>query len=132
MIICEPAHLVPGSTLANLLTSCIPLTPLERAKVLESSEAVEEAYKEVALRGDSEVPANADDVVDFHYVCFVKSHRNNHLYELDGDRKGPVDRGILGADEDVLSDHGLNVVREYIRRENGGNPRFGLLVLGPA
>ncbi len=123
---------MPGSTLANLLTSCVPLAPLERSKVLESSEAIEEAYKDVALQGDSEVPANAEDEVDFHYACFVKSHRNNHLYELDGDRKGPIDRGVLGADEDVLSLDGLNVIREYIQREKGGNPNFSLLVLGPS
>lgn len=110
----------------------MPLTPLPRAKVLENSEAVEEAYKEAALQGDSEVPANAEDEVDFHYVCFVKSHKDNHLYELDGDRKRPIDRGFLRADEDVLSEDGLNVIREYIRRENGGNPNFSLLVLGPA
>lgn len=124
--------IVPGSTLANLLTSCVPLTPIGRSKILESSEAVEEAYKEVALQGDSEVPANAEDEVDYHYVCFVKSHRNNHLYELDGDRKGPIDRGILGADEDVMSHDGLNVIREYLQRENGENPNFSLLALGPA
>lgn len=53
-------------------------------------------YKTVALQGDSEVRANPEDEVDFHYVCFVKSHRNDHLYELDGNRKGPVDWGLLG------------------------------------
>lgn len=110
----------------------MPLAPLARAKALENSKAIEEAYKEVALQGDSKVPANAEDEVDFHYVCFVKSHKDNHLYGLDGDRKGPVDRGVLSADEDVLSDGGVNVIREYIQRENGGNLNFSLLVLGPA
>ena len=37
----------------------------------------------------------AEDEVDFHYVCFVKSSKTGHLYELGGDRKGPVDHGIL-------------------------------------
>lgn len=111
----------------------MPLEPLARAKVLEQSEAVEEAYKEVALQGDSAVPANAEDEVDFHYVCFVKSCKDNRLYELDGDRKGPIDRGLLRADEDLLSREVLlGVIGEYIRRENGGNPNFSLLVLGPA
>lgn len=120
------------SPLADILESCSSLMPIERASVLENSEAIETAYREVALQGDSEVPENAEDEVDYHYVCFVKSQKNQHLYELDGDRKGPIDRGVLEANEDVMAENGLNVIREYIQRENGGNPNFSLLVLGPA
>lgn len=77
------------------------------------------------------MPANAWDEVDFHYVCFVRSNKDKHLYEMDGDRKGPVDRGALGPDEDVLSETVLAIVREYLQRENGENLNFGLLVLAP-
>jgi ubiquitin carboxyl-terminal hydrolase L3 len=67
--------------------------------------------------------------VDYHFVCFVKSHRNGHLYELDGDRKGPIDRGlVLASEEDMLASGGLSVVREYIEREKG-SCAFGLMAL---
>ena len=47
-------------------------------------------------------------------ACFVTSHRNGHLYEVDGDRKGPLDRGaILGWEEDVLGVGGLSIVRNF-------------------
>lgn len=85
----------------------------------------------VALQGDSEVPANPEDDVDYHYVCFVKSHIDGHLYEMDGDRKGPVDRGPLSPFEDVLAERGLNVIREFIQREEGKDTNFSLLVLAP-
>jgi ubiquitin carboxyl-terminal hydrolase L3 len=78
------------------------------------------------------VPTNPENEVDFHYVCFVKSHKDGHLYEMDGDRKGPVDRGLLGSDEDVLDEHSLSVIREFIQREDGGDMNFSLLVLAPA
>ena len=63
----------------------------------------------------------AEDEVDFHYVCFVKSSKTGHLYELDGDRKGPVDHGILQMDEDILSGGALSIIQKFISRENEQN-----------
>ena len=123
--------LVPGSHLHRLLGKCQQLGPLDRAEVLEEDTELESAYTMVATRGSSEVPANAEDEVDFHYVCFVKSNKNGHLYELDGDRKGPKDRGLLEPNDDVLSEAGRNAVQEFIQREQGQNSNFSLLVLAP-
>ena len=85
-------------------------TPQERTLVLENSRKLEDAHKSAAVPGDSKVPDSAEDEVDFHYVCFVKSHKSGWLYELDGDRKGPVHREhFLGPGEDVLAQGGLDV-----------------------
>lgn len=100
--------------------------------MLEDDAELESAYRMVALQGDSEVPQNPEDEVDFHYVCFVRSHRDGHLYEMDGDREGPVDRGSLAAEEDVLAERSLNVIRDFMKREDGLNASFNLLVLAPA
>ncbi len=127
-----PLLSVPESHLSRLLERCRPLKPLDRAQMLEDDVELESAYRMVALQGDSEVPENPEDEVDFHYVCFVRSHKDGHLYEMDGDRKGPVDRRSLESDEDVLAEQSLNVVQEFIQRENGGNANFSLLVLAPA
>lgn len=89
-------------------------------------------YRSVALQGDSKVPTSAETEVDFHYVCLVKSQEDGHLYEMDGDRKGPVDRGIVGPGQDVLGEGALATVRQFIEREDGGNANFSLLVLAPA
>lgn len=125
------ATLVPGSHLHRLLEKCEPLEPLECAEVLENDIELELAYKAVATRGSSEVPENPEDEVDFHYVCFVKSNKNDHLYELDGDRKGPKDRGPLEPNDDVLSECGRNAIKEFIQREKNQNSYFSLLVLAP-
>lgn len=119
----------PESTMPRVLSSCIPLIPAERAKIIEDSKEIDSAYRSVALRGDSEVPENADDEVDFHYVCLVKSSKTGHLYELDGDRKRPVDHGPLEGGGDVLSEEALKVVRKHISREQGANVNFGVLAL---
>ncbi|UPK92771.1 hypothetical protein LCI18_003706 [Fusarium solani-melongenae] len=122
--------IVPKSHLASLLTSVEPLKYLDRAAVLEEDEQLESIYKTVALQGDTEAPENAEDEVDFHYVCFAKSHRNGHLYELDGDRKGPIDRCALDQGDDVLSERALGVISEFIRGV-GKELGFSLLALAP-
>jgi len=123
--------ILSDSHLSRLLASCSTLRPMDRALVLENDAELESAYMSVALQGDSKVPENAEDEVDFHYICFVKSHKDGHLYEMDGDLKGPVDRGPLGIDEDVLAERGLSVIREFVKREDDGSGNFSLLVLAP-
>jgi ubiquitin carboxyl-terminal hydrolase L3 len=124
-------HLEPDSNLAKLIKDAIPLKPVERAELLYESEALESAHQAAASGGDTAAPA-ADSDVDLHYVCFVKSEKN-HLWELDGRRKGPLNRGELAPDEDVLSDKALELgVRSFLKREaeaGGGELRFSLITL---
>ncbi|KAH7394960.1 hypothetical protein DE146DRAFT_66447 [Phaeosphaeria sp. MPI-PUGE-AT-0046c] len=125
------SNIAPDSNLAKLLNDAIPLKPVERADLLYDSEALESAHQAAASGGDTSAPA-AEDNVDLHYVCFVKS-QNNHLWELDGRRKGPLNRGALSPDEDVLSEKALDLgVRSFLKREaaaGGGDLRFSLITL---
>ncbi|KAF6809304.1 ubiquitin carboxyl-terminal hydrolase [Colletotrichum sojae] len=121
--------LKPGSLLDTLLSITAPMDPAQAAMVLESSTELEEAYASIATKGDTAAPASAEDEVNFHYICFVKSPDTGHLYELDGDRKGPVDRGI--PDEELrvdLGDRSLDVVRDFIAK-GGDNIGFSLMAL---
>ena len=126
--------IAPNSSLAKLLNDAINLKPADRADLLYESQALESAHQAAASGGDTAAPA-AEDNVDLHYVCFVKSS-NNRLWEMDGRRKGPLDRGLLTADEDVLSDNALDMgVRSFLRREaeaGGGDLRFSLIALSPS
>lgn len=124
----------PNTNLSKLLADAIPLKPAARAELLYESQALESAHQSAASGGQTAAPA-AEDSIDLHYVCFVKSE-NGHLWEMDGRRKGPINRGSLDADEDVLSDKALDLgVRSFLKREaeaGGGDLRFSLIVLGPA
>lgn len=95
LIVRKLTSLVPNSHLSRLLAVCAPLSQSGRARVIEEDVDLEAVYKSVAQKGDSEVPQSPEDVVDFHYVCFVKSHTNGRLYEVDGDKQEPVDMGTL-------------------------------------
>ncbi|KAF1362785.1 cysteine proteinase [Lizonia empirigonia] len=125
------SNIQPGSSLAQLINDAIPLKPADRADLLYESEALESAHQSAAGGGDTSAPA-AEDNVDLHYVCFVKSGDNN-LWELDGRRKGPLNRGKLSSDEDVLSEKALDLgVRSFLKRESeagGGDLRFSLITL---
>ena len=125
------SQIQPGSDLANLLKEAVPLQPEDRAVLLEETDSLEKAHQAAAVTGDTKAPdAQAD--VDLHYVAFVKSEKNGHLFELDGRRKGPLDRGELEADEDVLSENALDKgVRAFMERE-AGDPRFSLIALAQA
>ena len=127
-------HIEKDSDLAKLLADAIPLKPQQRADLLYDSQALESAHAGAASTGDTAAPA-ADDNVDLHFVCFVKTE-DNHLWELDGRRKGPLDRGELPSGEDVLGDKALELgVRAFLKREaaaGGGDLRFSLIVLAPS
>ncbi|KAI1423022.1 ubiquitin carboxyl-terminal hydrolase, family 1 [Xylaria sp. FL1777] len=119
----------PSSFIARLIRDCISLPPRDRASAIEDSYELEVAYSSVARQGGSAVPNNAEDEVDFHYVCFVRSSQNNHLYELDGDRHGPIDTGvILEPEDDLLSKNVVGFVRQYIE-QGKRNANYGLMAL---
>ncbi|KXH28335.1 ubiquitin carboxyl-terminal hydrolase, family 1 [Colletotrichum salicis] len=121
--------LTPGSLLDNLLSITAPMDPAQAAMVLEGSQELEDAYAAIATKGDTAAPQSAEDEVYFHYICFVKSPDTGHLYELDGDRKGPVDRGVPDEEEKVdLGPKSVDIVRKFIQ-QGGENTGFSLLAL---
>jgi ubiquitin carboxyl-terminal hydrolase L3 len=116
-----------GSTLDELVQSSIPLAPVDRARVIEKTPELATAHKDAASQGDTSAP-DAEDNVDLHYVCFVKG-TDGALYELDGRRRGPIKRGELADDEDVLSSKGLSMgALRFLERE-GADLRFSAVAL---
>lgn len=118
----------PGSVLDTLFSITAPMNPAQAAMVLETSKELEAAYDSVAKQGSTVAPP-AEDEVNHHYICFVKSPDTGHLFELDGDRKGPVDRGVIDEDQRVdLGPKSLELVREYIKMGEG-DANFSLMAL---
>ncbi|RMZ84689.1 hypothetical protein DV737_g941, partial [Chaetothyriales sp. CBS 132003] len=126
-------QIVEGSGLDTLLKQAIPLKPDERADLLYNSKTLEAAHATAAARGDSTAP-DARATIDLHFVAFVKD-KNGNLWELDGRRKGPLNRGKLEPDEDVISTKGQELgVSAFLKREEagGGELRFSVVMLGPS
>ncbi|KAI0869246.1 putative ubiquitin carboxyl-terminal hydrolase [Hypoxylon argillaceum] len=115
--------------LSTLLAASIPLAPTARSALLEQTPALATAHHEAASAGQTPAP-DAQDDVDLHYVCFVKTDdADGTLWELDGRRKGPIARGTLGPDEDVLSDKALLWGPLKFLERSGGDLRFSCVAL---
>ncbi|KAI0432756.1 putative ubiquitin carboxyl-terminal hydrolase [Xylaria sp. FL1042] len=113
--------------LSTLLAQSIPLPPPERSALLEKTPALATAHHEAASQGQTTAP-DAQDDVDLHYVCFVKTD-DGILWELDGRRRGPIARGKLAADEDVLSEKALLWGPLKFLERGGGDMRFSCVAL---
>jgi ubiquitin carboxyl-terminal hydrolase L3 len=129
-------HISKGSFLENLRKDVLPLGMEERAQHLYDSEEFEHAHQSVASLGDTAPPsASEGDKLGQHFVAFVKGD-DGHLWELEGGRKGPLDRGLLGEDEDVLSPRaielGLGRIIKMEEESGGGDLRFSATALSKA
>ncbi|KAI3337929.1 putative ubiquitin carboxyl-terminal hydrolase [Ustulina deusta] len=113
--------------LSTLLSQSIPLAPTQRSALLEQTPALATAHHEAASKGQTVAP-DAEDDVDLHYVCFVKTD-DGTLWELDGRRKGPIARGQLATDEDVLSEKALLWGPLKFLERGGGDMRFSCVAL---
>lgn len=98
--------------------------PADRANYLQNSPELDLIYRNAALSGSSEPPA-ADADIDHHYICLVR-HLGS-LYELDGDRNGPIYRVNVEDDKDILSERGFNILKMYMNSCPEGS--FSLLAL---
>ena len=92
----------------------------KRADLLYNSEPFELAHKSVEQAGDSAADPTGEREGG-HFVSFVKS--GGKLWELEGSRMGPLERGSLADDEDVLSPRALDMgIKRIIKlnAEGGG------------
>ena len=120
--------ITPASDLDELLKECTPLKPLPRANVLYNSEKLEKAHMTSAYKGDTIAPSS-EEPNGYHFIGFVKSSKDGHLYELEGSWNGPIDRGALQDGEDVMSERALDAgIRRYVNAAEG-NLEFSMVAL---
>jgi ubiquitin carboxyl-terminal hydrolase L3 len=120
----------PDSDLATIRNLAIPMDMTKRADMLYNCEPFELAHKSVEQVGDSY--ANPIDGRDGgHFVSFVES--GGKLWELEGSRNGPLERGNLANDEDVLSpralDMGIKRIIKLNMDQGGESLRFSCIAL---
>ena len=124
----ERSKIESGTPFDSFLKQIIPLGPYDRALALESSEEIKAAHHAAAVQGGSEAPAADATDIDHHYICFVRSRKDQRIYEMNGCVKGPIDTGIKQEDEDVLAGGAIGLIKEYIKQA-GDNVGFSLMAL---
>jgi ubiquitin carboxyl-terminal hydrolase L3 len=98
--------------------------------MLHDNVPFEVAHKAVEAVGDTKVIPAAKHLGQ-HFVAYVKA--DGKLWELEGSRKGPLERGVLAYEEDILSpralDLGLKRVFRLQDEADGNDLRFSCLAL---
>lgn len=126
------SHILPDSVLARIRDAAMSLKSSEDcAKLLYDDEEFGLLHQSVAAMGQSSMSVAEDGGFTGHFVAFVKG-ADGHFWELEGDRQGPVDLGVLEAEEDVLSARALamGIGRIMALESNGGTDlRFSCLAL---
>ncbi|OGM40405.1 ubiquitin carboxyl-terminal hydrolase isozyme L3 [Aspergillus bombycis] len=127
------AHLAHGSELAKLRGELLSLAPEDRARVVYEALFLEEAHMDAARGGSSGVPGPEEDN-GFHFLGFVKGS-DGRVWELNGGMPGPLERGVLGDGEDLVSEAGLRLtVGDFVEAarevEGGGYGGLGVSLVG--
>lgn len=125
-------YILPDSTLAKMREKAGPFDMAARAQLLYDSKELEEAHQSVAELGDTIPPSAAEgDRLGQHFVGFVIE--NGKLWELEGGRKGALDRGAVEEGDDALSakavEAGLGRVIKMEEVSGGGDLRFSVIAL---
>ena len=111
-------YVTPGSELDTLLQQAIQLGPTERAQLLYDSKFLEEAHMDAASRGSSAAPSPRDEN-HHHFLAFVQ--KDGQVWELNGGMNGPLLRGTLQDEEDLLSANGLKLtVQDFLTAAEQG------------
>ncbi|KAH7159785.1 hypothetical protein B0J13DRAFT_113025 [Dactylonectria estremocensis] len=126
--------IIPDSPLAKLREEAIPLKLKERAELLSESDTIYEASQAVAVKGDTApLDQDAHEGLGQHFVAFVKG-RDGNLWELEGSRKGPIRRGALTEERDVLSEEALQLGLKRVielQKAKDEDLRFSCIALAP-
>ncbi|GAB7339549.1 hypothetical protein MBLNU457_6159t1 [Dothideomycetes sp. NU457] len=126
-----PSRMItPGSELAKLISKATPLRMKERADLLGEIDSLYELSEAAAVKGDSKVIKD-DGRMGNHYVALVQGN-DGALWELEGSRKGPLNRSHLGEGQDALSDRALEFgIRRLVRLQQGtdDSARFSCIAL---
>ncbi|KAJ8526731.1 hypothetical protein K7X08_029208 [Anisodus acutangulus] len=109
-----------GSILDKFFKSTALMDPMERASFLEKDREMEVAHSVAAAAVCTEVPVNVED----HFICFTCV--DGQLYELDGDRSGPISHGA--STPSTLLQDAAKVIQKMIQK-NPDSMNFNVIAI---
>ncbi|OJJ44984.1 hypothetical protein ASPZODRAFT_70660, partial [Penicilliopsis zonata CBS 506.65] len=124
------AFIQPGSDLEAIRNTAIPLQMTDRAEMLYNNLPFERAHRSVEHSGDTHALPTTQHT-GLHFLAYVTAA--GRLWELEGSRQGPLERGRVAEGEDVLSPRLLQMGIKRIMRvaSEGGEKdlRFSCIAL---
>lgn len=116
----------------NLLTHLdSDSTVQDTNKLVENLEKIINLDENYGKKGQTEAPS-PDTKVDLHFITFIKG-TDNHIYELDGRRSGPIDLGLSVEGSNIIGDPILsNKIQFYMdNADDDSKNNFAMLAIGP-
>lgn len=112
----------------SILDKLINTPTDQQSHFLDTSSELEQLHAEAADQGDTQAPENGVEV-DWHYTCFVASEKHK-LYELDGDRWGPLCHADLDPHLSDFDTKAIGLIKKYfVRAEEGKEVQFSVMAL---
>ncbi|CAI5757479.1 unnamed protein product [Candida verbasci] len=121
--------IIKNSKISNIINqiSNQDLTIDDESKIIENLENSIKLDENFGEKGTTEIP----EEVNLHFITFIKS-KDNHLYELDGRRNGPIDLGECTKDSIIYEDSVTKKIQFYIDHADEENKHnFALMAIGP-
>ncbi|KAG9750231.1 hypothetical protein KCU73_g6628, partial [Aureobasidium melanogenum] len=113
----------------SILDRLINTPASQRSHFLDTCSELEGFYAEAADQGNTQPPENGFEV-DWHYTCFISSAEKHKLYELDGDRWGPLYHADIDPDLEDFDTKATGLIRKYFERaEEGKEVQFSVMAL---
>lgn len=121
----EQKHLIAeNSILAQFFQAVQGKNKEEAAQIFHTNQALKQAHCQSTVEGQTNVADYAE--VNNHFIAFVQ--KDGHLYEMNGSRKIPVNRGATTPDT-FLAD-ACACAKLFMERDPE-NLNFGMIVLAP-
>ncbi|KAK9401697.1 ubiquitin carboxyl-terminal hydrolase isozyme L3 [Crotalus adamanteus] len=114
------------SSLKKFLDESVPMSPEQRAKYLETYEAIRVTHESSAHEGQTEAPS-IDEKVDLHFIALVNV--DGILYELDGRKPFPINHGQSNVD--TFLEDAVEVCKKFMERDPD-ELRFNAIALAAA
>uniref|UniRef100_A0A8D0DVS7 Ubiquitin carboxyl-terminal hydrolase n=1 Tax=Salvator merianae TaxID=96440 RepID=A0A8D0DVS7_SALMN len=114
------------SSLKRFLDDSSTMSPEERAKYLETYEAIRVTHESSAHEGQTEAPS-IDEKVDLHFIALVNV--DGILYELDGRKPFPINHGQ--SSDDTFLEDAVEVCKKFMDRDPD-ELRFNAIALAAA
>lgn len=131
------ANLSPDLIINDLIINQVLLLQItpdllveEVARLVELFEQLVQLDENYGSQGQTEAPP-AEASVEYHFISFVKG-KDNHLYELDGRRSGPVDLGTL-EEPHILGPQLVEKITFYMEQaDEAQKNNFALMGVAPS
>ncbi|XP_070607450.1 ubiquitin carboxyl-terminal hydrolase isozyme L3 isoform X2 [Erythrolamprus reginae] len=114
------------SSLKKFLDESVPMNPEQRAKYLETYDAIRVTHESSAHEGQTEAPS-IDEKVDLHFIALVNV--DGILYELDGRKPFPISHGRSNVD--TFLEDAVGVCKKFMERDPD-ELRFNAIALAAA